>query len=402
MMSEVVLQVKNLNNGILPRINLIGHSRGGITNMQYALDHPDMVASLYSFGTPYLGTTVAELDINNADGSVGELLLGDGALGEKDLANPEIYMKLVNRWNNNYDNLYSRIRCMALGGKTSISYLSEFIKYGLRTVLEEMVSDYLNVLGEDAYNKFIYLIISLADEIALSIVTGVAVSSIPLSIVGLETLIRPLLSKMDPETSAKWAKFLDNLDNLIYGIIDIISSEIKINLFTNESTIVWESDVVVNIESQLASRVINGNLVSYKGFSSHCVTFTPPKEEKVDGITHVKEVYNKKLQEYLIRDLKPLYDWGYYKLDDNNICITGYYGEYPEQGVLDIPSELSVNGKIYTVASIGEYAFADDCYGIGINTYIIPSTITEIGDYAFENCISMKCLNTANATSLKR
>lgn len=42
--------------GDLPTYNLIGHSRGGITNMQYALAHPYNVASIYSMGTPYNGS----------------------------------------------------------------------------------------------------------------------------------------------------------------------------------------------------------------------------------------------------------------------------------------------------------------------------------------------------------
>ncbi len=46
--SRIVYDVKKLNNDVLPKINLIGHSRGGITNMQYALDHPDLVDSIYS------------------------------------------------------------------------------------------------------------------------------------------------------------------------------------------------------------------------------------------------------------------------------------------------------------------------------------------------------------------
>ena len=57
MLSKIVYDVKELNGGILPKVNLIGHSRGGLTNLQYALDHPDLVDSLISIGTPYFGTT---------------------------------------------------------------------------------------------------------------------------------------------------------------------------------------------------------------------------------------------------------------------------------------------------------------------------------------------------------
>ena len=40
----------------LPSINLVGHSMGGLINMQYAIKHPKNVATLVSLGTPYNGS----------------------------------------------------------------------------------------------------------------------------------------------------------------------------------------------------------------------------------------------------------------------------------------------------------------------------------------------------------
>lgn len=50
--------VKDFYNyaGKLPRINLIGFSRGGLINMDYAINHPKNVASLVSIATPYNGS----------------------------------------------------------------------------------------------------------------------------------------------------------------------------------------------------------------------------------------------------------------------------------------------------------------------------------------------------------
>ena len=54
MLSSVLYDLKQLDpSHRIPKVNLIGHSRGGLTNMQYALDHPDIVANLISIGTPY-------------------------------------------------------------------------------------------------------------------------------------------------------------------------------------------------------------------------------------------------------------------------------------------------------------------------------------------------------------
>lgn len=41
---------------ILPTYNLISHSKGGLTNMQYALAHPYNVNSIYTIGAPFNGS----------------------------------------------------------------------------------------------------------------------------------------------------------------------------------------------------------------------------------------------------------------------------------------------------------------------------------------------------------
>lgn len=150
--SKVVYQVKIANGGVLPKLNLIGHSRGGLTNMQYALDHPQMIDSMYSFDTPYIGTTIAELDYNYADSSALELFNPEAAPGENDLANRDVYLKYLNRWNNNYDELYSNIRVMALGGTTSLRYLLSFLNSSFDSIpfIRALHSWLMNILGNNA------------------------------------------------------------------------------------------------------------------------------------------------------------------------------------------------------------------------------------------------------------
>ena len=79
--SSIVKQYKDVKNE-LPRLNLIGHSRGGLTNLQYTLDHPDLVANLFSIGTPYCGSISAEMDINY------HILNQNPSPGEEDIENP--------------------------------------------------------------------------------------------------------------------------------------------------------------------------------------------------------------------------------------------------------------------------------------------------------------------------
>ena len=148
-------QVKITNGGVLPKLNLIGHSLGGLTNMQYALDHPQMIDSMYSFDTPYIGTTIAELDYNYADSSALELFNPEAAPGENDLANRDVYLKYLNRWNNNYDELYANIRVMALGGTTSLRYLLSWLNntFDGCTVASNVHNWLMKVAGEEIGDK---------------------------------------------------------------------------------------------------------------------------------------------------------------------------------------------------------------------------------------------------------
>ena len=58
---DAIVDASRLKNNQVPRINLIGHSLGGITNMMYANEHKYNVDSLVSLGTPYQGAWSADL-----------------------------------------------------------------------------------------------------------------------------------------------------------------------------------------------------------------------------------------------------------------------------------------------------------------------------------------------------
>ncbi len=113
MLSKIVYDVKDMNGGLLPRINLIGHSRGGITNLQYALDHPDMVAGLFSIGTPYFGT-------NTGSTSLGASVVSGCARGLDDITDNRIYGRYYDRWNTHAK--YRIKNTMALGGYSDTDF----------------------------------------------------------------------------------------------------------------------------------------------------------------------------------------------------------------------------------------------------------------------------------------
>ena len=65
------------------------------------------------------------------------------------------------------------------------------------------------------------------------------------------------------------------------------------------------------------------------------------------------------------------------------VCFVGYY-QYAGKDIVEIPSEH--DGRV--VAGISRYVFSN----IPIQTVIMPNTIVEIKEYAFNNCTSLENL----------
>ena len=64
-----------------------------------------------------------------------------------------------------------------------------------------------------------------------------------------------------------------------------------------------------------------------------------------------------------------------------------WQGHRPPTGVVEIPATVINGGTTYKVVSIGERAFSGCADITGVN---IPSTVTEIGAYAFNQCSSLR------------
>lgn len=142
---------------LIPRINLIGHSRGGILNMQYAIEHPNLVDSLFSIGTPYNGSLLYDLcyfnglDISTFSNSAFKF--DSNAL--KDCVDFSSYYALKHFWNE-YQSNESLFHTKLYAISTSMSF--ELIDY-ICSDYDQMPSYITENFSEPLYDLIIGLLL---------------------------------------------------------------------------------------------------------------------------------------------------------------------------------------------------------------------------------------------------
>lgn len=73
-------------------------------------------------------------------------------------------------------------------------------------------------------------------------------------------------------------------------------------------------------------------------------------------------------------------------IDDLTVEVAEDWDRYHSYSGIVIPERVKYNGKLFTVTSIGEYAF-EGCFDLTSAT--IPNSVTSIGEYAFSGCQSL-------------
>lgn len=147
-------------NGSLPRINLIGHSLGGLLNMQYAIEHPKNVAALVSLGTPYNGSwydnwLVEQIGITDFQ----QQPCITGACGHS------YYFCNTETRRSTWNSVYSQnthIKFYALSGETDISLISHII----------MTNNYLEEYGKLSAAQATAIRVLYADSLAIKLAGG--------------------------------------------------------------------------------------------------------------------------------------------------------------------------------------------------------------------------------------
>lgn len=203
--------------GELPTYNLIGHSRGGLTNLQYALSHPYNVAALYSMGTPYNGSDFGSIEESSGErtfltiaGMKRSTLYCDGTdynPGVLDIMNSELSESYRDYWNENYS-FYQHIDFKPIGSYVSIGFVLQ--------TLTEFIND---ETGQDIVRGILATIEALTDNNIIENLNNIGIT--PLKTTGylLDQLIEVVRIFVDDNAVEAW---LDIIQNLSVGNVDYL------------------------------------------------------------------------------------------------------------------------------------------------------------------------------------
>ncbi len=372
--SKVVNEIKENNDGLLPKVNLIGHSRGGLINLLYAMDHPDMVNQIFSMGTPYVGSTTAKIDVEYNNCEIGS---GDESTnGEKDIVNEELYKSYKERWNSNYS-LYKHINVYAMGGSTTYGFLEKLLT-------SKKMEDYRDKFGmsKGIFNSLRFI---AADQLF-----RIEMQSVQYSIFhtnGWDNLTKSLIGALGTSNN-------DDL-NLMTALLATLENESEYKGI--KKRLVWMNDGLVDLKSQLGE--------GYRGFKNYTKIFSPYNcdmgncaDPEQLPVVHNLEVKDKAFINYICKNIEmdernynnPNYisriikpEYLTYEIDENSVGIYSYLGN---DTVVDIPSEIK--GKIVKEIGYGAFQSNDDVIKI-----TIPSNVEIIKDYAFSDCTKLEEIN---------
>lgn len=252
-LDNISAQYKNLT-GVLPRFNLVGHSRGGITNIMYAAEHPYNVASVFSLGTPYSGSVLGELEILlGMMGYTDENYVVDNE-GVESIMNEEELQNIRNAWNSAYT-ADVNMNVVAYGSMTSIHLLRALIE-DIEVNCEKY--EYYGAIIND-YSDLINSVINIIDDCpgltstTLNFVDGLARIFNDFGIDLFDILFTKINSNLEGKITYEEVRD-------VLGLVNVINNEIVIM-----------DDLFIDLNSQLGYGFEDG--ISYNGFKRYTKIF---------------------------------------------------------------------------------------------------------------------------------
>lgn len=388
----IVNQYWESNGYIYPKMNLIGHSRGTIINLKYATQYPDRIDSMFALGGLFNGTDILRHLYNSMGSDPIEVkaALIQAAFGYT----PDN--------DNNYHGTGSEILEMMIPFITCpfvLDMSTESYTLSLRSAWNDAVQNKPikgYAIGSYFDVDFLKAQVGIQDS---SIFSAAKKAAINLAIDGIKTACHLGLGGGNLFSSALMSLVAD-----VYGLTNF-STEQQNALFLAINSIISGNlgDPIIPLDGflELSTQDATGYSNFHRMYRKYGYN-TDFSHKAQDGleIVHNLETQDAQTINYICSNIT----MGNYNLFDyeivsgNNVSITRINND----GV-NLPSTLTIPSVIgsKTVAGIGQYALANDFYGCStITSVVIPTTVTEIGFGAFQNCTNLTSVTFAPGSQL--
>lgn len=355
---KIVFDIKAMHGGLLPMVNLVGHSRGGITAMQYALEHPFLVDSMITMGTPFTGSFLGSFPnilktLGMSDKPEDE---GMFSFGVKDILDTHKQGVYMTTWNNGYDEKYSNINFHAIAGETTVDTLGWILQN----------DKYQTAIGSNYYGT----LIAIAD-----ILSNV---------------------QYDPATESI---YVEDTEHMIYGDCFIHAGSQLAFGYTgvqNHRRIFRKNDIDIKMlavkNTELPHNLEPGDaqihdyILSKLRFSNGAQAFTYHKRSDncivITGLSRGQQspsiVIPETIDGMFVREIGP---FAFAYEDIEQVIISDYVTKISKYAFYGCTKLNSVTSDIgLGIEVIEEYAFAG-C--TNLSTFDLPNCTREIGDFAF-------------------
>lgn len=154
----------------IPKVNLIGHSRGGLTNIQYVNEHPFNVDSVFSIDTPYFGSEFGQMtelmnlikDLSNSINSCGgqdildtgnDLTIGcDLPLTAEQSGSGTLQQKYLSEFEEAKEK-NDQIKAYAIGSAVTMEFFLNFLADEITKILIDI--NFLVVTNQQEFDDYI-------------------------------------------------------------------------------------------------------------------------------------------------------------------------------------------------------------------------------------------------------
>ena len=403
--------------GVLPTYNMIAHSRGGLTNMQYALAHPYNVASLYSVGTPYSGSAFgsAALDVGMDKNHIFLSIAGysredvtyEVSEGEEnidecpsnfspgvlDIIDAEAIESYKTYWNAHYDDFYSHIDFNPLGSYVTFGFVLQLVVDYVETAggldgLGDMKDSAVNVLNticlvaETRWGGMSFL---MPDYLQARIENSL-----------IDATKDFVLRYFNNRDRIAWLEVLNNFRTIPVSYAPVART------YAYSPTFVIADDLFIDLNSQIALGYTGAKVRVCLMDSIDQIEGRARKNVDMAGVAHNFEVRHPDIVRYIVEDLVGESSEPYnYRYTKDGYYITSMNYDMSTGGVLTLPSAyngkpvIGIDGLKHDIIIGG-----NERYYPNITKVVIPNSIKEISDYAFYGMSNLTTIEFEEGTQL--